>query len=583
MATTPTYVLGTGLSHDGSACLLKDGRIAVAIEKERLTRVKHDGGNDTAAIEYCLAAEGIDLEDVTLVVQGALHSMFRHGNTWFRGPRLFSEACPIPIVSISHHLAHAYGAFYSSPFDEAAVLVIDGSGSSYDDCFDRDGAIVPVSPAREVEHGYFEKDSYYLFQDGRCRACYKDFSPWGYDLKEGFLDSVGTLHSIGGLYWAASIYCFRSFSDAGKLMGLAPYGRDDVYDEPIFDLRDGRAFLTYEWTRRMNRPVRAFEAFKENFQYYADFARWIQRETERAILYIVQERYRLAPSRNLVYCGGVALNAVANRRILREGPFEQVYIQPSAGDNGVALGCAFYGWIELLKRQRVRHDGGTCFGRPYAPREIAGALAGVRDRVEIHEVDEIAAVTADLLAQGKVVGWFQGGAEFGPRALGNRSILASPGIPGLRDFINAKVKDREDFRPFAPAVLEHRAREFFEIDAASPYMILVGRVKPEHRDALSEVTHVDGSARVQTVSEAMSPRFFALLKAYEARTGRPVLLNTSLNKRGMPIVETPAEALELLLSTELDALVIEQCVVTKKERPIALDLRTPAALDTRTR
>jgi carbamoyltransferase len=564
MLSKPVYVLGTGLSHDGSACLLKDGRIAVAIEKERLTRVKHDGGNDTVAIEYCLDAEGIELEDVAVVVQNALHSTFRHGNDWFRGPRLLTKDCPTPVVTISHHLAHAYGAFYSSPFDTAAVLVVDGSGSSFDDCIDLDGAEAPAPPAPELEHAYFEKDSYYLFENGVCRPRYKDFSPWGYDLKEGPLDSVGTLHSIGGLYWAASVYCFRNFSDAGKLMGLAPYGRDGAHDGQIFDLRDGRVFLRYDWTRRMNRPARTQEEFKEHFQYYADFAKWVQKETERAILYMVNERYRMAPADNLAYSGGVALNAVANRRIVEEGPFANVYMQPSAGDNGIALGCAYYGWIEALKQPRVRHDGGTCFGRRYDPCETAAALGRFRDRIAWREETDVIRRAAELLSRGKVIGWFQNGAEFGPRALGNRSILASPGIPGLRDFINAKIKYREDFRPFAPAVLDYRARDFFETEVSSPYMILVAPVRPERRKELSEVTHVDGSARVQTVSKEMYPMLFDLLEAYQQRTGLPALLNTSLNKRGMPIVETAAEAVELLLSTELDAMVIGSTIVTRK-------------------
>lgn len=563
MTARPVYVLGTGLSHDGSACLLKDGRIVVAIEKERVTRVKHDGGNDAAAIDYCLDAEGIDLEDVTLVVQNALHSMLRHGNHWFRGPRPFDTDCRVPVVTVSHHLAHAYGAFYSSPFDQAAVLVVDGSGSSFDDCVDRREGIVPVRPAAEVEHGYFEKDSYYLFDHHGCRVCYKDFSPWGYDLKEGFLDSVGTLHSIGGLYWAASVYCFRSFSDAGKLMGLAPYGRDGVYDGEIFDLRDGRVFLRYDWTARMDRPARTPQEFTEHFQDYADFARWVQRETERAVLYVVRERHRLAPAANLAYCGGVALNAVANHRIQTEGPFDRVYYQPSAGDNGVAIGCAYYGWIEVLKRPRVCHDGGTCFGRPYAADDIAAAVARCGDRVCARVEPDIIGRVADLLAEGKVVGWFQDGAEFGPRALGHRSLLANPGIAGLRTFINARIKDREDFRPFAPAVLDYRAREWFDLDAPSPYMILVAPVRPARRAALSEVTHVDGSARVQTVSRAMTPRFYDLLEAFQQRTGLPVLLNTSLNRRGMPIVETPAQAIEFLLSSEMHALAVGPYLLTR--------------------
>jgi carbamoyltransferase len=564
MSSKPVYVLGTGLSHDGSACLLKDGRIAVAIEKERLTRVKHDGGNDSEAIRYCLEAEGIELDDVALVVQNALHSMLAHGNHWFRGPRPFAPGRGPRVVTISHHLAHAYAGFYSSPFDDAAVLVIDGSGSSFDDCLEREQAETHVRPTPEVEHGYFEKDSYYTFDHAGCRPRYKDYSPWGRDLKEGFLDSVGTLHSIGGLYWAASIYCFRTFSDAGKLMGLAPYGREGAHDGQIFDLRDGRVFLRYDWMRGMDRPARSYEEFKANFQYYADFARWVQRETERAILYVVAARHALAPRDNLVYCGGVALNAVANHRIRSEGPFKDVYFMPPAGDNGIAIGCAYYGWMQVLGRDRVRHDGGTCLGRGYAEDEVAADLRLFEGRVDVEREPNVVERAAELLAGGKVVAWFQGGAEFGPRALGHRSILAHPGIAGLRDFINARVKDREDFRPFAPAVLEHRARDYFAMDWPSPYMILVAPVRDERRASLSEVTHVDGSARVQTVSRAADPLFFGLLQAFERRTGLPVLLNTSLNKRGMPIVETPEQALDLLLGTALDALIIGSLVVTRR-------------------
>ena len=564
MTSKPVYVLGTGLSHDGSACLLKEGRVAVAIEKERITRIKHDGGNDAAAIEYCLDAEGIDLEDVSLVVQNALHSMLKHGNHWFRGPRPFVEAGKPRVVTIPHHLAHAYGAFYSAPFDQAAVLVIDGSGSSFDDCCDLGGAEVPVHPDPEIQHGYFEKDSYYFFDENGCRPLFKDFSPWGYDIKEGFLDSVGTLHSIGGLYWAASIYCFRNFSDAGKLMGLAPYGRDGVYHGHIFDLRDARVFLRYDWTREMNRPARSHEDFKLNFQYYADFAKWVQRETERAILYVIDCRQRFAPAANLVYCGGVALNAVTNGRIVKECPFQNVYFQPSAGDNGVAVGCAYYGWAEVLKLPRVWHDGGTCLGRKYSEDEYLQALSCSGDRIQFRAEPDVVNYTAELLAAGNVVGWFQDGSEFGPRALGNRSILANPGIPGLRDFINSRIKDREDFRPFAPAVLDYCSSDLFELDRPSPYMIVVTDVKPAWRKALSEVTHVDGSARVQTVSKALGPLFFALLEAFHDRTGVPALLNTSLNKRGSPIVETPAQAIELLLSTELHALILGRYVVRRR-------------------
>ena len=358
-----TYVLGTGLAHDGSACLLKDGRISVAIEKERVTRHKHDGGNDTDAILYCLEAEGIGLDDLTLVVQNANFGLLKQGNNWWRGRRLFHER--VPVVSISHHLAHAYSAVGTAPFDEAAVLIIDGCGSGMDDCLDLEGAVVPEQPPAALRHLFYEKDSYYVFKDNRVTPVYKDFSPWGLSLKDYPMCPNTTQHSIGGMYLAASMYVFSGFEDPGKLMGLAPYGRPGVYDFEIFDLRDGRAFVRYDWMERFRKPGRDYEQFKRDFQYYADIAYWMQREVERAVLYVARHRHTLAPSRNLAYAGGVALNAVANRRLLTETSFENVYIQPAAGDNGLAVGCAYYGWMEVLGRERVRHTGTMSLGRSY--------------------------------------------------------------------------------------------------------------------------------------------------------------------------------------------------------------------------
>lgn len=562
----PTYVLGTGLSHDGSCCLLKDGRVAVAIEKERITRRKHDGGNDTHAIRYCLDAEGITIDDVALVVQNANFSMFERGNGWFEGPRILADR--IPVVTISHHLAHAYSALAASPFEEAAVLVVDGCGNAYDECVDREGARVPVDPlAPEVRHLYFEKDSYYLWRDGRMRPLFKDFSPWGLRIRDYPMCPPTTMHSIGGLYAAASIYAVLGLEDPGKLMGLAPWGRPGAHDFEIFDLRDGRAFVRYDWMGRFDNPSRGLEHFQANFQYYADLAWWVQREVERALLYVLGHRFAMAPSENLAYGGGVALNAVANRRILREGPFRNVFFQPAAGDNGLALGAAHYGWLVTLGRERVLHDGSTCFGRAYPRSEVEAALDRHAGALEVERADDVVRRTAELLAEGKVVGWFQGGSEFGPRALGHRSILADPRREGVRDFINAKVKLREDFRPFAPSVLLEDAPLYFDCDRESPYMILVAPVRPEWRDRIPAVVHRDGSCRIHTVTETSDPRYHALLKEFRRAAGLSVLLNTSFNRRGMPIVESPLDAVELFLASALDVLVMDDRVVRKREAP----------------
>jgi carbamoyltransferase len=560
----PTYVLGTSLSHDGSACLLKNGELCVAIEKERVTRVKHDGYNDTAAIEYCLHAAGISMTDISLVVQNTWEGMFERGNHWFRGPRILDPG--IPVVTISHHLAHAYSAFATSPFEEANILVLDNGGNSLDECIDLEGATIPVRPAPELRPLYSEVDSYYSLAHGDLRTIYKDFSPPGIMRKPYFMFPRPMMHSIGGLYLAVSVYIFRGMDDPGKLMGLAPYGRPGVYDFPMFDLRDNRVFVRYDWQQRFNSPCGDQEQFKAGFQYYADIAWWTQKEVERAILYLVQSRFNAKGGRNLCYSGGVALNAVANRRILVDGPFEKVYIQPAAGDNGVSIGCAYYGWLTELKRERVMHGGSTYFGMGYQDEDVDAAVVKANASHLVQQTQDHIGCAAELLAKGKVVAWFQGGAEFGPRSLGNRSILADPRRPGVREFINKGIKNREDFRPFAPSVLIEDTQIYFDCDFESPHMILVALVLPQWRKVLSSVVHLDNTSRIHTVVQEMNPSYYRLLQNFKELTGIGVLLNTSLNKRGMPIVETPYEALALFLHSELDALILNGRLLCKSPR-----------------
>jgi predicted NodU family carbamoyl transferase len=689
----PTYVLGTGLSHDSSACLLRDGQVAVAIEKERITRVKHDGGNDTAAILYCLETEGIAIEDLALIVQNGIFGDFSHGNSFFNGPRLLRDDLPVPVVTISHHLAHAYSAIGMCPFPETAVLVIDGCGNGLDECDDLQGLGPMFEVNDDVRHLYFEKDSYYLWREGRLQTVFKDFSPWGSVFKthQPLVLASGTKHSIGSVYAAASRYCVRNMADLGKLMGLAPYGREGIFKQRIFELRDGRLFVDPDWMRGFDRPAKTAEDFKRDFQYYADIACWVQREVERALLYLVQARYEMCPASDLAYAGGVALNAVANARILQESKFRRIYMVPAAGDNGISLGCAFYGWLEVLGRERVLHSGSTCFGRGYGSQGVAAALCSVdetaapppesgtadpaeqiegllwnlqkglqpglergwstklrwevagvatfateirdgrlrvwrdgagpatavirgdaatitrifrgrlhpahaveRGRLQCTNLDALlffhrgidwksigaeqtapatgdfcresdpAGRAAQLLAEGKVIAWFQGGAEFGPRALGRRSILADPRKPGVVDLINLRVKRREEFRPFAPSVLLEDAPTYFECDFESPYMILVAQVREQWRETLRSVTHLDGSARIQTVTPDWNPRYYDLLTAFKRLTGLPVLLNTSFNRKGMPIVETPEEAINFFREADgLDALVMEDFVLER--------------------
>jgi carbamoyltransferase len=557
----PVYVLGTSLSHDGSASLLKDGRVCVAIEKERITRRKHDGYNDSAAIEYCLNAAGIKMTDLTLIVQNSWSGMFEEGNEWFQGPRILDPA--IPVVTISHHLAHAYSAFASSRFEESGVLIIDNGGNSIDECIDLDGALIPVMPEREVWGNYSETDSYYMFDAAGFRTILKNFSPLGFLRKPYSIYPKPVMHSIGGVYAAVSGYVFNGMDDAGKLMGLAPYGRPGIYDFPMFDLKNGSVHVRYDWQHRFRNPARTMDRFKSNFQYYADIAYWTQREIERSILYIVESRLSLQRSRTLCYAGGVALNAVANRCILKH--YDNVYIQPAAADNGISLGCAYYGWLKVLQRERVMHDGSICFGAKYTADHVWSAIHAADSSSLVYPSNDYISDTAALLAEGKTVGWFQKGAEFGPRALGNRSILADPRRPHVRDLINRDIKNREDFRPLAPSVLVEDRNIFFDCPYESPYMILVTQVRDEWGSKISSVVHCDSSVRVQTVAEQQNPEFYRLLSEFKRITGIGLLLNTSLNKRRMPIVETPEQALDVFLNSAMDVLVMDGVILCKRE------------------
>ncbi len=553
----PIYVLGTGLSHNGSAVLLKDGKICVAIEKERITRKKHDGGNDSDAITYCLEAVGITLNDVSLVVQCANFEVPRRER--YKGQRLFAGRALPELVSISHHLAHAYSAAGTCPFDECAILVIDGSGSPMDQCIDlAKGELLNEGHENNI---FCEKNSFYHFDGQKVTTLIKDFSEFEDPDATGPWRMQTTKHSIGGFYASISHYVFGNLDDVGKLMGLAPYGNPAAFNMQPFDMSDGIINVNTSWRESLTRPSKGYGDFKTDFQYYADVAAWAQQQIEQAVIYCFQDRLARFPHKQVCYSGGVALNAVANARLLNEKIVEELYLEPAAGDNGLALGCAFYGWMEVLGRRKVPHDGNTCFGKSYSGEDAALALAG--ENFQTLQEDELVSKVASLLAQGKTVGWFQQGAEFGPRALGHRSILAHPSIPGLSDHINANIKFREDFRPFAPVVLQEFASKYFVSGRKSPYMILVDKTKPEYLKQLANVTHVNGTARVQTVDKTWNPRLEKLLRHFQSISGIPVLLNTSFNKKGMPIVERPEEALALFKESALDVLVIENILLEK--------------------
>lgn len=561
----PIYILGTGLSHNGSAVLLKDGKVCVAIEKERITRVKHDGGNDTVAIQYCLEAENITLDDISLVVQSENFSI--PSRDQFKGKRLFAEKPSPKIISISHHLAHAYSAIGTSPFTECAVMVIDGCGSPLEQFLALNPDEKDTVPAQYLSANEMlcEKDSFYYFDGTELRTIYKDFSPMA-ETKENHLKLPTTRHSIGGFYAAVSHYIFGNMDDVGKLMGLAPYGKSGVFEMEAFYFENQNVYVTDDWKALLNKPSEGYDYFKANFSYYANVAKWAQEQVEKAILKCITNRYSLFSHANLCYSGGVALNAVANAKLQDANLAQNIYCEPAAADNGLALGCAFYGWLQHLRMPKITHDGSTCFGKKYTVSEIKQALHK-EDNFNINyfqEEDELLKYCASNINLGKTIGWFHAESEFGPRALGRRSILAHPGIKGMKQHINSKIKFREDFRPFAPAVLEEKVSEYFEKGRYSPYMILVDKTRQKYIELLQNTTHEDGSARVQTVNKQWNQRFYKLIECFEKESGIAVLLNTSLNRRGMPMVETPEQAIALFEETSLDVLVLENFVIEKK-------------------
>ena len=585
MAKQHDYILGMNTyDHDVSVCLLRDGAIAFAIMKERITREKHASGFYKEAVDYVLNAEGITLDDVSLVVRNCyilpVEEMERRlvsfdvPNFISEDDRPLAEKDPLflnksgKVMTISHHLAHAYSAFAASPFDEGAVMIVDGVGSYHADAMDNDEDSKDVSPlARESE-------SYYTFRGSELKTLKKVWlAP-----SRGFLsDEFYNMPGLGALYSRASTYVFGDWNKCGELMGLAPYGRPNAV-KPFMWLENGELKVP-EWTTDMNQPWLMDSGGKweasPSMKHWEDVAWRVQDDTEKVMIERARWLREKTGAKNLVMAGGVALNCVANGKVAREAGFDNVWIQPAAGDDGIAIGCALYGHLAVQKKPREYKITHAYFGRTYSDAEVERAMSPALVRMATKQVksDDICRDTAKVLAEGNVIGWFQGGSEFGPRALGHRSIIADPRKPEMKDILNSRVKHRQPFRPFAPIVLAERADEIFEGKGDSPYMLMAKNVYPAWRDKIPAIVHVDGTARVQTVTEASSPRLYRLLKEFEKLTGVPVLINTSFNVKGEPIVETPKDAMDCFLTTGIHYLAIHDMLVSKSAlHPVMLKM-----------
>lgn len=550
------WILGLSGSHNGAACLVRDGRVAVAIQEERLTREKRAwllAGRPSRAVAYCLEAAGIGPRDLDLVVHSTTRSLAAPECDPRVNPQLAPAGPDLRVVALGHHLAHAWSAFAASGFDEAAVLVVDGAGSP----------LVDLAPAeRAVRVGGSGGD------DGRETISLYRAGPAGLEPLEKhafagaawLLEPLGPggmrrFRSLGGMFSAVAELLFGSKWEAGKVMGLAPYGRARFAPEDFFRIEDGAFVYADALPARFAGPAPWVEGSAEA----ADLAASVQGALERALGYLAGRALALAGCRRLCYAGGVALNGVANEKVLFGPELRGVesYVPAAAEDSGAGLGAGWYGaWREGAGRgSRLSHD---AMGRSYSRGETLAAVAA-EPRVRILTDREGIGFAADALAAGKVVGWFQGGAELGPRALGQRSILFDPRRPDGKELLNARVKHREAFRPFAPAVLLEEAAHWFEPgpEPESPFMLRVRPFRPEVRERVPAVVHVDGTGRVQTLTAAANGAFYALVREFFVRTGVPMVLNTSFNVQGMPIVESPADAIRCMLSTGVDICCID--------------------------
>jgi len=560
MASEP-LILGISASHNGAACLLRGSEIVVAIQEERLTREKGArirGADPSCAVAYCLEHAGITAADLSLVAISAQRSIRAVENDITLQPQLRVGFHKTPTLAVPHHLAHAASAFATSGFSSAAVLVVDGLGSPGADLTAGERAVAVPPP----DDGWESISIYSAAEDG-LTPLHKQMTPGGRWLVPR-ASGMASFGSLGGMYSAVARQIFGDSMEAGKVMGLAAYG---VADTPIDD------FLTVGSDAILEFHDAVPPRFDHNHRWpelrteYQNLSASVQAALERALLSLARKARAITGNVRLAYAGGVALNSVANELIVRDGAFDEVHFMPAADDSGVAIGAAYYGLWQFDRRASGRRIVRDSFGASYTCADLAQAIDGAPALRSSGPADVIE-TAAELLCHGKIGGWFDGGSELGPRALGYRSILCDPRPAGMKERLNARVKHREGFRPFAPAILEEYARDWFEdVDEhfSSPFMLRVCRFLPDAAERVPAVVHADGTGRVQTVRREHNPRFYDLITAFHRRTSVPILLNTSFNVMGEPIVETPEDALWCLLATDLDFCVLGDQLVTKAE------------------
>ncbi|ARN76132.1 carbamoyltransferase [Oceanicoccus sagamiensis] len=556
------WVLGVSASHNGAACLLKGDRIVVAIQEERILGLKRAPINlkkNCLAINYCLQYAKITPADLDCIVLSSQSSLDDPSNTYTDNP-IIQQAINAKIELIGHHKAHAYSAFAPSGFDDAAVLVIDGMGSPVSDLDkDEQKAIVGnISQGSETISLYDASGTTLTPLEKHLVTNHDWLKPYQGDVR------MADFASLGGIFSSCAGQIFGSYSDAGKVMGLAPYGSPTIAAEEFFSINNGG--LTFH--NNVPKRFTFSERWPQHQQLYADLACSAQQALEEAILYLTRQLKQKSNSKNFVYAGGVALNSVANERIVRESGFENVYIIPPAEDSGAALGAAYYGLWSIKPTNTKNTLKSDSLGAVYSESEIDTAINN-SPWVEVINDQASPEDVAELIANNNIIGFFAQGSELGPRSLGQRSILCDPRRKDAKKVLNDRVKHREGFRPFAPVILAEEVANWFDLEGThpeSPFMLRVLRFRENAEEKVPGVTHCDGSGRVQTVTKENNGQYYEVLKAFHAKTGVPILINTSLNVMGEPIVETPEDTLYSLAMTDLDYIFIGNKILGKKKR-----------------
>ncbi len=564
------YILGLScFYHDASACLLEDGKIIAAAQEERFTRKKHDIGFPVNSAKWCLEHAGITINDVDYIAfyekpflkfERILHQHFemfpKSFYTFYKAiPSWINEKLRViriirkklrykgDVMFIKHHLAHAASSFLTSNFEKAAILTVDGVGEW-----------------ETTTLGIGDKNNIDLIK------------------------VIDFPHSIGLLYSTVTAHLGFSVNNSEyKVMGLAPYGNPIYYEnfKKIIDIREDGSYKLdmsyFDYNHKLRMPGKKFikefgpirKPESEVTQKHKDIAASLQKITEEAILKMLNHLYKTTKCENLCMAGGVALNSVANGKILKNTPFKRIYIQPDPGDGGTSIGCALYVYNSILNKKREFILDNAYLGPGYSREEIKKFLDDNKIKYTELELKEIPKKIAELVYKNDVVGWFRGRMEWGPRALGSRSILSNPCNPGMKEILNLKVKHREKFRPFAPVIIEEKTKEYFEGDNPVPiptdFMLMVYPIKKDKQKLIPAVTHVDGSGRLQTIRRKQNPLYYDTIVEFNKLTKVPVLINTSFNIRGEPIVCSPFDAYKCMMGTGIDYLIMENFFIKRQD------------------